>query len=497
MDSITQLQSKLREAENILRYVSKELENFAEDKSVGSKLNFAEIKLRGEQYAFYEHPLKKQIFQDEYFALMIYVISLGGKKEEGWTTLYQIVAGCDYKKDLQHLTTDAMTLTEERLSEIIRMIYSAEMARTFALDSLLICCHMGADDAQLKFLSNFYDLLKLDKNFLTEAIQFVKAFDATFWDNPADKSKPWKFLVAKDIATYIGGTPAASLEEAANLKKNRVIVLNATYTGSSVLSLDDWQPNEILFLNCRFENCAGIYSNNKVVKFLSCSFDQSNFKLRKFDPYYSSQRDYFLSQYKWTTRDSRIPYSFENASFANCTFKHFNDATHFLYLGSGLIHGCTFEDIRQYPTCCVMFIINNACVSNCLFKDCYNSPHNFNGIFDINNRGEKYITCMILSANTLWKDNKFVNCSNCFNLDSYDYKLYSYVLLLDKGSRCNDCSFDNVTTIIKRHRSGYRSDYWEDCAETSVIGLHDSSESNNEGATVSNVDTINLLRSTF
>ena len=496
MDSITKLRGKLAEAEDILQYVSKELEGYSA-KDAEEHLNFAELKLRGEQYSFYEHPLTDKPFRDDYLALMIYLISLGGKKEEGWTVLYRIAAGCDYQGELQNLTTDAMTFTEERLSDLIREIYSAELANTFAIDSLMISHHMGADDAQLKFLAGVYELLKLDKGFLTEAMEFVKVLDATYWDNPAGKSKPWTILTAKDIATYIGGTPAASLDEAANLKKNRVIILNATHTGSSVLLLDDWKPNEILFLNCRFENCGGIYSANKIVKFLNCSFDQNNFKRYKYDPRYPSISTPAKIEYYKCINNSYDKYKelyyFENATFANCSFKYFEDMNAFLYLGSGLIFACTFENIKQYPAYCRLFMINNAEVSNCQFINCNNRmAHEFN----IQNvRNNRFISsCMTYSQNSFWHSNKFMNCSNRI-IESYGHHLYepkSYVLLLE-NSRCNDCFFDNVTTLIARFHSGYRRpDYFEDCAETSVIGLHDSSANNNEGATVSNVDKIDF-----
>lgn len=478
MDSITKLQSKLAEAENILKYVSKELNGYAQDKSVGSNLNFAEIKLRGEQYSFYEHPLKNQMFQDEYFALMIYVISLGGKKEEGWTILYRIAAGCDYQKDLQYLTTDAMTFTEERLSEIIRLIYSADMARTFAIDSLMICFHMGADDAQLQFLAGVYELLKIDKDFLTEAMEFVKVLDATYWDNPADKSKPWTILTAKDIATYIGGTPAASFDEAANLKKNRVIILNATHTGSSVLLLDEWNPNEILFLNCRFENCGGIYSANKVVKFLSCSFDQNGFvRFEKSSPK--------LEQYK----KYRELYHFENAAFANCEFKHFNDATAYLFLNGGLISSCKFEYIKHTSNhYLVLFTINNSEVRDSQFINCQNSILHTN-----NMTAELFTSCLIYSENTRWQSNEFTACFNSFHVYARDLG-YSYVLLLNKKSQCNDCLFNDVTTRITRIKcyymlGGYDGDNY---AETSVIGLRDSTAENNKDATVSKTEKIDL-----
>ena len=113
------MRGKLAEAEDILKYVSKELEGYS-TKDAEEHLNFAELKLRGEQYSFYEHPLTGKPFRDDYLALMIYLISLGGKKEEGWTVLYRIAAGCDYQGELQNLTTDAMTFTEERLSDLIR-----------------------------------------------------------------------------------------------------------------------------------------------------------------------------------------------------------------------------------------------------------------------------------------------------------------------------------------------------------------------------------------
>ena len=175
MDSITKLRGKMAEAESLMQYVSKELEGYSA-KDAEEHLNFAELKLRGEQYSFYEHPLTGKLFRDDYLALLIYLISLGGKKEEGWTVLYQIAAGYDYQGELQNFTTDAMTFTEERLSDLIREIYAAELANTFAMDSLMISHHMGADDAQLKFLAGVYELLKLDKAFLSEAMKSVKMF---------------------------------------------------------------------------------------------------------------------------------------------------------------------------------------------------------------------------------------------------------------------------------------------------------------------------------
>ena len=490
MDSITKLRAKLSEATSLLQYVSKELEGYSDTEE---HLNFAELKLRGEQYSFYEHPLTGQLFRDDYLALMIYLISLGGKKEEGWTVLYRIAAACDYQGDLQSLTTDAMTFTEERLSDLIREIYRAELANIFAIDSLMISHHMGADDAQLKFLAGVYELLKLDKAFLTEAMEFVKVLDATYWDNPVGKSKPWKVLTAKDVATYIGGTPAASLSEASGIKKNRVIILNATHTSSSVLLLDDWKPNEILFLNCRFENCGGIYSTKKVVKFLSCSFDQNNFKRYKYYDTALSHREesssYGLISKSYEKYNEL--YHLENAAFANCSFKYFEDMKAFLYLGSGLIFTCTFENINQYPAYCRLFTINNAQVSNCQFINCHNHLGYENNLQNtIKNR---FISsCMIYSTNSFWHSNKFMNCSNR-NSEKYDHfpELESYVLLLE-NSRCNDCFFDNVTTIIRKCFHSYYEHKWNDCAETSIIGLHDSYANNNEGATVSNVDKINF-----
>lgn len=504
MDSITKLRGKLAEAENLLQYVSKELESYS-TKDAEEHLNFAELKLRGEQYSFYEHPLTGKLFRDDYLALLIYLISLGGKKEEGWTVLYRIAAGCDYQGELQNLTTDAMTFTEERLSDLIREIYAAELANIFAIDSLMISHHMGADDAQLKFLAGIYELLKLDKGFLSEAMEFVKVLDATYWDNPVGKSKAWKILTAKDIATYIGGTPAASLGEAAGINKKRVVIVREKYTSHSALDLDDWKPNEILFLNSCFENCGGIYSANKVVKFLSCSFDQNNFKRYKFDPPYSSATSKGIDYYRCVNNrniECEDLYHFEDVTFANCTFKHFHDAVTFLYLGQGLISCCTFEDIEQYPAHCVLFNIKNAKVSNSKFINCHNSMATTSNVpenTDIHYSGQ-IISCMIYSVNTFWKSVSFTNCSNLFD-ESYKLErisYFSYVLLLSNQSKCQDCIFENVTTCIRRRYSRYGGGpYTKDHNETAVIGLHDSFVDNNEGATIANADTINLGRGSY
>ena len=495
MDSITKLRGTLREAENLLQYVSKELESYS-DTGAEEHLNFAELKLRGEQYSFYEHPLKGQLFQDDYLALLIYLISLGGKKEEGWTVLYRIAAGCDYQGELQNLTTDAMTFTEERLSDLIRNIYAAELANIFAMDSLMISHHMGADDAQLKFLAGVYELLKLDKAFLTEAMEFVKVLDATYWENPVSKSKPWKVLTAKDVATYIGGTPAASLGEASGIKKNRVIILNATHTGEWILNLDNWKPNEILFLNCRFENCAGIYSTNKVVKFLSCSFNQEKFE-RLVCVHKDSRVHMGLgnSNYKWTNKqykNYKELYHFENANFMNCHFKHFHDATAYFYLGRGLIFDCKFEDIQQYPNYCFLFTINNAEVANSQFINCNNSSPTTPGLSD----SWSYSGCAIYSSNTLWQFNIFTDCSNLFYWSDYSSPSYmaNCFLLLDKQSKCSKCTFEKITTYTSRgtyYASGRYGE--ENRKENSIIGLHDESfADNNEGTTVSQINTVSF-----
>lgn len=499
MDSITKLRGKLAEAENILQYVSKELEGYS-TKDAEEQLNFAELKLRGEQYSFYEHPLTGKPFRDDYLALMIYLISLGGKKEEGWTVLYRIAAGCDYQGELQNLTTDALTFTEERLSYLIRNIYAAELANIFAIDSLMISHHMGADDAQLKFLAGVYELLKLDKAFLTEAMQFVKVLDATYWDNPVGKSKAWTILTAKDVAPYIGGTPAASLGEAAGIKKNRVIILNATHTSSSVLLLDDWKANEILFLNCRFENCAGIYSKNKVVKFLHCTFNQENFTRRYYYESDSISSRNRIGCYRW--RDDQYKnykelFHFECATFVNCHFKHFYDAVAFLYLGQGSIYKCYFENIQQIPCHCVLFNINNAKVLNSQFINCHNAePERYSSSYN----GYTRISCLIYSANTIWNDNRFANCSNLFRGDDDScirHDDLSYIILLDQKSQSNNSVFENCSVYIRRlcyPTSGgpYRD---KNLNGTAIIGLHESSVKNNEGSTVANVGTVDLGKS--
>lgn len=465
MDSIIKLRGKLAEAESLVQYVSDELENYsATDSEV--QLNFSELKLRGEQYAFYEHPLKKQIFQDEYFALMIYVISLGDKKEEGLTLLYQIVAGCDYKKNLQNLTTDAMTLSEERLSEIIRMIYSADMARTFAIDSLMICYHMGTNDEQLQFLANLYDLMKLDKDFLTEAIQFVKVFDSTFWNNLAEKSRTWKFLTAKDIATYIGGYPAASLEEAAKLEYKRIIISGITYTCKDVLKLDDWKTHEILFMNCRFENCGGIGANNRIVKFAECVFDGNVAR-------YADSREYStIRTYCWIDKQyTRLFLHFNNhAEFVHCSFKNLKDAVPIMYLGAGLIHTCIFENCSQGPCDGMLFKIYNAKVTKTKFLSCSSSKEKSITIVQ-GMRNDSDINCIIYSSNSRFIENEFSNC--VANLSTYSSSGYCYLLLLDKDSSCAKCKFENIKLYGYLDR-GYK-------ASTTTIGLRESTAEDNEG----------------
>lgn len=161
------------------------------------------------------------MFRDEYLALLIAAVSLGGEKEEGWSLLYRIAASCGCGDKLQSLTIDAMTLKEDRLTETIRMICTARLERTFAIDSLMISHNMGADDVQLEFLAGLYELMKLEKNFLLEAMQFVKVVDLTL-QNTADHQIQFDtILTARDIATYLGGYPVSSIDDAFERRRNR------------------------------------------------------------------------------------------------------------------------------------------------------------------------------------------------------------------------------------------------------------------------------------
>ena len=476
MDSITKLQGKLHQAEEILQYVSKELEGYGENKTVGENLNFSALKLRGEQYSFYEHPIKGKLFCDGYLALLIYVISLGGKKEEGWTLLYRITAACDYQGELQSLTTDAMTLTEERISELIRGICEAKLERTFAIDTMMISHHMGADDAQLQFLAGLYELMTIDKNFLAEAIQFVKIFDSTFWDNLADKSREWKFLTARDIATYIGAYPADSLDEAAKLEHKRVVIKDITYTSKDVLNLDDWKADEILFLQCRFEKCGGIFSNDKIIKFSECVFDGNVVR-------FADSKEYrYLSIYRWTN-DKYSSYKafiqIRTAFFVNCKFKNFLDAVPMLHLGSGEIYSCNFENCCQEYGGSMLMNMNNAKVTKNQFLSCKSSVYLCGGsTFSHNHSGHG---CLIYSSNSIFEDNRFLNCINDVT-SGEDYGGISCILLLNKNSQCRKCFFENNFTSGKTYRSKFNG---------TTIGLTDSQQYDNTGDfTVGNVNKI-------
>ena len=450
MDSITKLRGKLHEAEELLQYVSKELEEYSKDNGEQTQLNFAELKLRGEQYAFYEHPMKNQIFQDEYFTLLLSAISLGGKKEEGWTILYRVAAACDYQGNLQELITGAMTMTEERITEIIRMIYQAQLAKTFAIDSLLICHHMGADDAQIKYLAGLYELMKVDKNFLSEAMQFVKVIDSTLWENLATKSKAWKYLTANDIATYMGGYPATSLEEAAMLNYNRIIISGITYTNKDVLELDNWKASEILFLNCKFENCGGIYSSNKNLKFISCLF---NGNIRRYDAF-KRWTDVKYKKYRGFLHIIKV-------ELLNCLFKNFWDCNvPMIYLNNGLINSCIFENCRRFGTTNMLLQVDNTEITKTKFLSCESSS---------------LYTCMIYSSNCRLNENEFLNCTCKY----YDDKYWGCLILLDNSSYCINCKFIDITFSV---------DFGYSNTHHSIIGLRKNSEENNNG----DISTMNI-----
>ena len=475
MDSITKLRGKLAEAEDILQYVSKELEGYS-TKDAEEHLNFAELKLRGEQYSFYEHPLTDKPFRDDYLALMIYLISLGGKKEEGWTVLYRIAAGCDYQGELQNLTTDAMTFTEERLSDLIREIYSAELANIFAIDSLMISHHMGADDAQLKFLAGVYELLKLNKGFLTEAIEFVKVPNTIFWDNLVEKIATWKYLSGKDIITYIDAYHAVSLEEATKLDYKRIVFYNTTYKDKDVIKLDDWKANEILFLNCHFENCGGIHSTKQVVKFAECLFDGN---VVRYKPLGDGS-----SRWGWTDEkyfSYRGFLHFNHVAFGKCTFKNFQDGVPMLYFMNGKIENCIWEHCQQ-TLGSMLLNINNAVVRDTKFIACQSTLYNFYYHSSYGSPNTSGFGCMIYSYNSLLINNEFTSCINKVNINDSGSPL-SCILLMEKSS-CKRCNFKNINLSCIY---GYHSDKKGAIA---TIGMVESEEQDNQGISITNVSTI-------
>ena len=460
--------------------------------------------------------------QDVYLTLLMSVAETAGQFDETRNNplayVCKIAAELPVTPDMQEIFRRSLLIDEKILNDYSVTLKQHNLQNLLLFDALTMQILYAKDATQMsEYIAGLANIFGTGTNGLSEILLIVKAvinreknFSHKFQHINCFEFVPYLLLNCKNLVVEAADVflmdfeterdvkndslYPLTLSEIANIKKNRVIILNATHKSSSVLLLDDWKAKEILFLNCRFENCGGIYSTNTTVKFLSCSFDQEKFLRRYYKEtgysgiWLSIYYDWRNNQYK----NYKELYHLENATFTNCIFKHFNDSTPFLYLGHGLIHSCTFEDIQQYPAPCTMFAVNNACISNSRFVSCRNST-DINNLDLLHFDSKKYTSCIIYSTNTIWKDNVFINCSNNFNLTHMNYyDIESYVLLLDKKSYCNDCFFDNVTTIIKRHHVSYSRDYWKDYAETSIIGLHESSANNNEGATVSNVDKIDF-----
>ena len=475
MDSITQLQGKLNEANNLLQYVSRELDGYAE-RGNNSKINFSELKLRGEQYGFYEHPLKNCDFQDEYMTLLVSLLVSGDKEEEGWTILYQIATGADYKNDLPSLVKDAQTLTEERFAEILRMISSCNLSHTFAIDSLLLGHRMGADDAQLKLLAGIFELLKLDVAFLKEAMSFVQILDSTLWEDYAYKSKAWKLLTAQDMATYIGGIATNSIKDAMEMKDTRIVISDIVHNDKNMLLFDNWKAKEILFLRCKFMKIGGMFSSKKRLIFADCSFDEN------VAHFADDHRYKYLAHYVWTDEQYAVYRNFiklSNSCFVRCAFTNFRDAVPMMDLDKCLIRECMLEKCGQGPSSSILLKFRNSNITTTTFKEC-SSYRSYGTNGSSRNGNDTSTGCVIYLSNSKSEENIFDNCSNMVCDGSYGF---SCLVILDNHSYMKNCQFSNSGSSWSgdRYRHG----------RTYMLQMCNSEESENKGVdSIGHIDSV-------
>ena len=363
------------------------------------------------------------------------------------------------------------------LDEFIKCI-SNDIVDLFVVDSLIISNITGNIEKQsLEYVSEIISLfnLKNDKFYnLVNLAKFILERNDDKIEEYCSKCNDLDLFLCYMKNPY-DGVIVHTLEQAKNHKVKKIILYNCHIKNKTKsINLDEFYADEIIFINCKFENIQGIYSIFKKKVFKHCDFFNINTNKN--------------IKNSFAKRGLIVVY---NCLFYNCNFKNCNSSTTFINGENCEIEKCLFENckLNECESEEGLIVVNNSRITNSILNNCSikinkkdidneNLSSSFLSALSIINKTNKEDINKTTSNIIRIRDGEISNCE--FKKCSIDilckynrfYDTFIACIINIYYSTCMECKFDrcsvNITSANYYHTS-----------KKYVMGMFKSYEKNN------------------
>ena len=236
-------------------------------------LDFARLRYEGENHPYTGHPAARSTMPENYYLLLMTILTTAEAKEAQWMHLYRVAKGAGYAQDVRELLPAAHALTGERVVECVESIRRDDLTNGFLLDSMLLYLLREEEEPKLlEYIAGLSALLDVAPPVVTETIAVAKCIieqDQKYFALMTDTSilrieDSYFYLISPEFKT------TDSISKAARIEAEHLTVLHARAKSMNI-DLDTWKAKQITFLSCDFEN-VHLTTQKKSCVFLSCSF---------------------------------------------------------------------------------------------------------------------------------------------------------------------------------------------------------------------------------
>ena len=378
MNYNTKLQKLELDLQRIHAMVS-ELAAESEERSQAG-IAFEKLQMLGRQAAFVSHYVGQldEDLRNQYAAVLSSVVSWEDQTEKRIKQYYfiaRILGSCQTERSLEELVRDANLISIKEFETLANGL-GKRGQKMLLFDILLMITFQG--DICEKQLDYFCEI---NTYFHTAEKELQSIYGLVNCILKAEERRIYRYAASfplNDISCYlhhpIPGRVVTSVEEISQVNDTNIVICGVTFQNTEVW-IDDYQKEQVTFIECKFENVAYVGAEHTRVEIDQCGFS----KCEKNDEQYSKTNSIDSKR----KSKAKALFAFSEAKIQNCYFegcKLSNDEEEgdraLLKVRSGLIKQCRFEEClinimsshdKEFGT---IVFLENARIEECGFTNC-------------------------------------------------------------------------------------------------------------------------------
>ena len=344
MNYNTKLQKLELDLQRIHAMVS-ELAAESEERSQAG-IAFEKLQMLGRQAAFVSHYVGQldEDLRNQYAAVLSSVVSWEEQTEKRIKQYYfiaRILGSCQTERSLEELVRDANLISIKEFETLANGL-GKRGQKMLLFDILLMITFQG--DICEKQLDYFCEI---NTYFHTTEKELQSIYGLVNCILKAEERGIYRSAASfplNDISCYlhhpIPGRVVTSVEEISQVNDTNIVICGVTFQNTEVW-IDDYQKEQVTFIECKFENVAYVVAEHTKVEMERCAFLQCS---RDCEVYTESESSGSTKRTKPKALFSFSGASIRDCRFEQCSLKNYSGKSVLLKVKSGVLEGCYFKE---------------------------------------------------------------------------------------------------------------------------------------------------------